>query len=183
MAFTSRTVRLTVLRRAIISERNRSTYSSVLRNAPIFARSSSIDALTCSFQVSNTLATCSSLLKRPPIACSMASMWLESLESMLVRDVYTVLISPSKNLKLGSMAPRCLWSLVKWEWLILWGSRVFFKPSSLINPTSARTYGISTITTKAESEIDQQSGITAPDQNGDGGERVPKVIGVFDTSL
>jgi len=56
-------------------------------------------------------------------------------------------------------------------------------PPLLIMLTFARTYGISTITTEAESEIDQPSGITAPDRNGNGGERVPKVIGVSNTSL
>ena len=56
-------------------------------------------------------------------------------------------------------------------------------PPLLIMLTFARTYGISTITTEAESKIDQPSRITAPDQNGDGGGRVPKVISVFDTSL
>ena len=36
---------------------------------------------------------------------------------------------------------------------------------------------------RSRSEIDQPSGITAPDRNGNGGERVPKVIGVSNTSL
>ena len=115
----SRAVRLTVLRRAVISSRIFSTASSDLRIAPISERSSLTDVSTVGFYSSNTLAASSRCPKRSARVRSTAPMRLPrdvfTLAMLLSSDDFMDFISLSINLKLGSIAPRSLRKRVKWS--------------------------------------------------------------------